>query len=390
MNLKVLLLLSVLVTSCCGAKRAEPKVFCKDEKGEKVDWFYMYKLPRNHARNGAKRNGNGFNYLYITSRNYDAWQLSTHEVTSLESMPGKLLQPLFDDERILILAYNDQKPNSNSTTMKAHAKGLLATDGETAIWLVHSVPKYPEIPQYKYPATGARYGQSFLCMSLQGSEVDKVATQLRLMVPLVYYTRTPEAVLARFPILQLVVQGKWKKEAPYQNGLKLQTLDGEKFKSFAKSGKAVTELYEDIIAPALDVNLLVETWRNGGGNLASNCTRSDKVFNIQEIKEQELQISFHTNSDHSKWAVSQASGFKLWRWRIGGADWICVGDINRQKEQLLRGGGSVCLKNSKIAKLYRDMIQSYEPCPRNGNKAQLVNGTQEEREQNLAAIEDEI
>lgn len=236
----------------------------------------MYKLPRIHTQYGARRNSSGFHYLYISSNSYDVWRLSTHEVTSTESMPGKLLQPLFDDERVLLVAYNDQKPNSNSSTPKAHAKGLLATDGVTAIWLVHSVPRYPEIPIYKYPLTGGRYGQSFLCMSLQGSEVDKVATQLRLMVPLIYYTRTPDAVLARFPILQQVVAGKWQREAPFQHKVKLETLGGTKFKSFAKSGKAVTELYEDVIAPELDVNLLVETWRNGGGNLETNCTQSDK------------------------------------------------------------------------------------------------------------------
>ncbi|XP_017470884.1 PREDICTED: deoxyribonuclease-2-alpha [Rhagoletis zephyria] len=363
----LLLLLLLPLVGCLAAKNAASKVVCRDEDGAPVDWFYLYKLPRIHSQYGAKRNSSGFNYLYISSNNYDAWRLSTHEVTSTASMPGKLLQPLFDDERVLIVAYNDQKPNSNSSTPKAHAKGLLATDGESAVWLVHSVPRYPDIPVYKYPLTGGRYGQSFLCMSLLASEVDKVATQLRLMVPLIYYTRTPEAVLSHFPVLQQVVQGKWQKEAPFQNKVKLETVTGTKFKSFAKSGKEVTELYEDVIAPALDVNLLVETWRNGGGNLATNCTKSDKVFNIEEIKEQALQISFTTNSDHSKWAVSQESGFKLWRWRVGGADWICVGDINRQHDQLVRGGGSVCQKNSKVAQLYRQLIQGYEPCPRDAN-----------------------
>uniref|UniRef100_W8BGC2 Deoxyribonuclease-2-alpha n=1 Tax=Ceratitis capitata TaxID=7213 RepID=W8BGC2_CERCA len=368
MSRSLLLLLLLPILCGLGAKNAASKVVCRDEDGAPVDWFYMYKLPRIHTHYGARRNSSGFNYLYITSANYDTWRLSTHEVTTTESMPGKLLQPLFDDERVLIVAYNDQKPNSNSSTLKAHAKGLLATDGESAVWLVHSVPHYPEIPVYKYPLTGGRYGQSFLCMSLQASEVDKVATQLRLMAPLIYYKRTPAKVLAQFPILEQVVEGKWQNEAPFQNKVKLETLGGTKFKSFAKSGKAVTELYEDFIAPELDVNLLVETWRNGGGNLESNCTKSDKVFNIREIHEQQLQIAFNTTSDHSKWAVSQETGLKLWRWRVGGADWICVGDINRQREQLVRGGGSVCLKNSKVAQLYRQLIQGFEPCPRNANQ----------------------
>lgn len=49
-------------------------------------------------------------------------------------------------------------------------------------------------------------------------------------------------------------------------------------------------------------------------------------------------------------------------------DWVCVGDINRQQHQKVRGGGTVCRESSEIAKLYRDTIKDLEPCPISQNR----------------------
>lgn len=54
--------------------------------------------------------------------------------------------------------------------------------------------------------------------------------------------------------------------------------------------------------------------------------------------------------DHSKWAVGEED------------PWICVGDINRAEHQELRGGGTVCLKNEKIAGHYRKLVENFEKC----------------------------
>jgi deoxyribonuclease-2 len=60
-------------------------------------------------------------------------------------------------------------------------------------WLVHSVPYFPPIPGnvtisdtdyhgegYSYPSTGLTYGQSFLCISLNASQLDLVGLSIYL------------------------------------------------------------------------------------------------------------------------------------------------------------------------------------------------------------------
>lgn len=63
--------------------------------------------------------------------------------------------------------------------------------------------------------------------------------------------------------------------------------------------------------------------------------------------------------DHSKWLVTEKN------------NWICVGDINRQKHQLQRGGGTVCQQIPSISKLYKDLIQNIEACPKKINDNEI-------------------
>ncbi|XP_037927211.1 deoxyribonuclease-2-alpha [Teleopsis dalmanni] len=336
------------------------KVSCRDESGSEVDWYYLYKLPKHYQNEPTDTSG--LRYLYITSNNQDNWQFSSRFINESTSFPGRTLEAFATDPEVLLIAYNDEFPNNTVVFDHGHTKGVVATDGKTAIWLIHSVPKFPSIPTYEYPKSGEHYGQSFLCLTLPDSEMHKIGQQLIFNEPNIYYTRVPAALKGKYPELDVAIEGKWKTKPPYHNIVDLMTSGKNNFKSFAKSVKYGLELYEDFVAPTLDVNLLVEGWRNGPGNLGSNCSANDKVYNILYIKNQNFDVSFKTTNDHSKWAVSEATGLKIWRWRIGGADWICVGDINRQEHQSVRGGGTVCQKNASVVKLYRELANELEPC----------------------------
>lgn len=65
-------------------------------------------------------------------------------------------------------------------------------------------------------------------------------------------------------------------------------------------------------------------------------------------------------SDHSKWQVSSPN-----------KNWICVGDINRQEHQKVRGGGTVCQYSQPISQLYRKTIKDMEPCKRKSFKIEI-------------------
>ncbi|XP_062122411.1 plancitoxin-1-like [Drosophila sulfurigaster albostrigata] len=343
---------------------ASNKVSCKDEAGHDVDWWYMYKLPKHYTNDpGQGHDVSGQRYFYVTSSAYDSWQLSGRRIADDNSLPGETLRPLYADAQVLLAAYNDEFPNGTVSSTGGHTKGVIATDGNTGLWLVHSVPKYPTVPQYSYPTTGEHFGQSLLCVTLDAEGVEKAGELLVYNEPHFYYERNPLLRLSeQFPSLERALKRQWRTEAPYQKEIEVRSLGGKQFRLFGKSSRANVELYNDVVAPALGVSLFVEAWRDGAGNLPDSCDTGNKVYNVEEIANQDYFIGFKTTGDHSKWAVSQESGILLHRWRVGGGDWICVGDINRQQSQHKRGGGTVCHKSARVSNLYRKLVANYEKC----------------------------
>ncbi|EDV91259.1 plancitoxin-1 [Drosophila grimshawi] len=356
----LLLLAAASIQVCLG----ENKVSCKDEEGHDVDWWYIYKLPKHYSTLYQGADVSGLRYFFVTSSSYDSWQLSGKRISDSNSLAAETLRPLYaDTQHVLLAAYNDEFPNGTVTSTGGHTKGVIATDGVTGVWLVHSVPKFPTVPDYTYPTSGENYGQSLLCMTLDMEGVEKVGELLVYNEPHFYYTRNPLLKAAELvPSLERALKQQWRTEEPYQKEIEVKTLNGKQFRLFGKSSRANVELYSDVVAPALGVNLFVEAWRDGAGSLPDSCDKANKVYNVQDIANEDFRIEFKTTGDHSKWAVSEESGIKLHRWRIGGGDWICIGDINRQRSQQNRGGGTACHKSSRVSDLYRKLVANYEKC----------------------------
>ncbi|EDW67106.1 plancitoxin-1 [Drosophila virilis] len=362
--MRLICLLLIWTAAALQVCLADNKVSCKDEQGHDVDWWYIYKLPKHFSHRPHGQDVSGLRYLYVTSTNYDNWQMSGRRISDANSMPAQTLKPLYADEhRVLLAAYNDQFPNGTVASNGGHTKGVIATDGATGMWLVHSVPRYPTVPDYSYPTTGENYGQSLLCMTIDTEGVEKVGELLVFNEPHFYYERNPLLKISElFPSLERALKRQWRTESPYQKEVQLRTLDGKQFRLFGKSPRANVELYSDIVAPALGVNLFVEAWRDGAGNLPDSCDKPNMVFNVEDVANNDFAVDFKTTSDHSKWAVSEETGIMLHRWRIGGGDWICIGDINRQQEQHNRGGGTACHKSSRVSNIYRQLVARYEKC----------------------------
>lgn len=82
-------------------------------------------------------------------------------------------------QSIAWIVYNDEPTNGHTTFTLGHSKGMVAAGNNSGFWLVHSVPKFPQLPyqsnnSYAYPKTGVKFGQSFLCISMIPEELDKV------------------------------------------------------------------------------------------------------------------------------------------------------------------------------------------------------------------------
>ena len=116
-------------------------------------------------------------------------------------------------------------------------------------------------------------------------------------------------------------------DEPTNNTLQFESLDGTKFTSFAKTNSFGKDLYTELVAPSLQVDLLTETWQNGQGDLGSFCEGKYTVEDISEINiafPGGTKYSFHNSNDHSKFAISKTAD----------RPFVCIGDINRQVYKL--------------------------------------------------------
>ena len=125
---------------------------------EPVDWFIVYKFPRlSHSIDPFVANGTGYIYL-DSSSSLDQWHFSTQGIDSPSSLTGLTLAPLYKSKEYSYIFYNDQPPNIPISMLYGHSKGVLAFEDvtQTGFWLVHSVPRFPQIVEqgYGYPDSG--------------------------------------------------------------------------------------------------------------------------------------------------------------------------------------------------------------------------------------------
>ncbi|KAH9499645.1 Plancitoxin-1 [Bulinus truncatus] len=237
----------------------------------------------------------------------------------------------------------------------------------SGFWLVHSVPKYPPPTdrEYSWNYLGSRNGQLFLCVTFSYDQLGLIAYQLFMNQPQIYDHNIPDDIGADYPLLNLIVKGKKPSGPQWYNITQLTSSQGLKVISFAKSDDYGEDLYESLLAPNLKTSLKVETWLNGKGTkLPSNCTLPYQVINIRAVALSE-QASFNETKDHSKWAVSAASGIHFISEKLQPethSPWVCVADINRMESQFKRGGGAMCLQHPQVWAAFTDVIDRADSC----------------------------
>ncbi|XP_026482436.1 LOW QUALITY PROTEIN: deoxyribonuclease-2-alpha [Ctenocephalides felis] len=327
---------------------------CKDENNQNVDWFIMYKLPKQtqHENELIKV---GLAYAFITPQNIgNGWTTSAVSINSSQSMLGYTLKPLYENDINLEFIYNDQPPSGTAGDEYGHSKGILLADRNTGIWLIHSVPHFPQVQDslYSYPKTATHFGQSVLCVTLNLNTFETVANQLLYIHPYSYKKNLPEFVEPnKYPSLKSLFRGDQIMKAPFWSKNEIQSLSKVNFQSYAKSSKFNKDLYVDWLAQDLRDDLEVETWPNGPGRLRSNCSLQYRVNNISSVKINSTNLVFSDHVDHSKWAITAQK------------TWICIGGVNRAEHQEHRGGGTLCLNSSKIWLSYKMSVQEIEDCP---------------------------
>ena len=138
----ILLVLSAL----SGIIVTNGQLQCRDESGKVVDWYVAYKFP--HLTGHSAPLDTGYRYAFITNNSMNGFILSDYNITDgKKSIFGQTLSPLYStklDPRISYIDYNDEPPEGSgaTTSVNAHAKGVVAADESHGFWLIHSVPHF--------------------------------------------------------------------------------------------------------------------------------------------------------------------------------------------------------------------------------------------------------
>lgn len=335
---------------------------CRDEKGQTVDWYVVYKLPKLDSENSMIRTGVG--YVYITNKD-TKWVESEKSASDPNSLLGKTLARYYKEsqrKKISFIMYNDVPPDEECEgSFYGHSKGVIIIEKKTGLWITHSIPAFPNRfteGKYRFPKSAAKYGHMALCMSFNVEEsADQIVKQFLYIKPLIYDIEIKKSLLREAEHLEKLIDEDWVKEPPYESQISIATPEGYEFISFAKSTEFDADLYGSLVAPNLKSDLLVASWRQGEDEkmLASNCSGSYKIENIDELElplQKDEVDNWKYTADHSKWSITKESN----------KPFTCIGDINRVKSQFRRGGGIVCLGSQHVWKSFNDAIRRFEEC----------------------------
>lgn len=329
------------------------KTTCKNEKGEPVDWFIVYKLPRT-----AAPPGNHYAYLDSTNKNF---QEGLGTINGTDNAVAHTLQQVYkgDDEGVGHVFYNDMPPSAKFYDHKfGHTKGQVGFDKESGFWITQNVPRFPTEKKlgYGYPNTGMKYGQMMICVTFNADQFQDIGLQLKYIHPHMYSHNLPAAWEKDFEHIHDLISGKYIIREPYARTAPLKSSGGVKFTHFGKTGSWHHDLYHDLVAPSLKTNIITATWQHGAktNNLGPTCKGDYTVVDVSRVgvTTQKKQYTFKNWDDHSKWVVS--TNEKL--------PYVCVGDINRQYSQFKRGGGTMCVEDPQLWKTFKKLVLASSMC----------------------------
>lgn len=329
---------------------AQSVLGCMDEQGSVVDWWLLLKHPRWSDRAHTKCIGNcdGDMYVYVTSSNPSSWSTGTAPVSSAaNSLLGRTLAGVYDRSVQNYVFYNDESPDRNVSMTFGHSKGFFAFDGNSAFWVQHSIPKFPNYRAkgYEFGPGQMWYGQHAFCMTLTPQSLEQIANIMRYAHPQVYDYQLQNTSLPSINAIVARQESRGTVDTIVHVGWTALTL-------FGKASAVDDDMLDNLASPKLSTTFLSQSWLNIGGPIGGFCTSSgEDVFDILTLKlpGNDKHVTY---VDHSKWAVAKQ----------GTNSWWCVLDNNHVESQEIRSGLAVCLQHPKVAALLRDAVVESGHC----------------------------
>ncbi len=318
----------------------------KNQQGQAVDWWFIYKTPEHAGRQDNK----GFDFFYfdpdsgvlgLSPSGLDqANQALNHTLAGLFGVPDSGGYLVYNDEHVDKDGNNDEK---------GHCKGILAFDKATdsALFLLHSTPRFPANQEFTLPVDEEIYGQTFICVTLPDYQTANDIAQQMLSQQnpqiLTESSRIPAGLLADEPLSQLF-HGIGLSDSEQPSTVQFKSRGGHDFMLIAKSRKWGEDFWLDLVSPALKSDLVVETWRRGTVTPMQDGRSTDydeDVLTMGFKFPPSLDYEWSYTKDHSKWATALENS-------VNPLPWVCVADMNRMVSQEKRGGGSLCFQEPRL------------------------------------------
>ncbi|KRY08621.1 Deoxyribonuclease-2-alpha, partial [Trichinella patagoniensis] len=133
-----------------------------------------------------------------------------------------------NQNNIKFLAYNNAPPGVPSMKTKSNSKGviILATNADSAAWIVHTVPGFPtERTAYSWPVAENARGHLLICLTISKSQINAIAASLLLVQPMVHYNDISETETAGIPYFNKLAEGKISPLPPFTSRRLIRTED---------------------------------------------------------------------------------------------------------------------------------------------------------------------
>jgi len=345
-----------------------------NETGHAVDWWFIYKVPKNAKGDAPDTpDSTGYEYAYYDDQ-VDNVVPSNGTLNQDQGALRLTIDSIFNsqDPSTGWVLYNDERPADVTGTDNGelgHTKGAIFfdTQSQTAVWLLHSWPKYVSPEETNMPTP--MFGQTFLALSMTLDAAQILAGQMIThQQPQVFESKLPDDLPTICNLRSLC--GTINPNDPgAPSVLPFTTRGGMAFQVIAKNRNWGQDFWNDLVGPTLKEDINVETWIRGGDSVIPDTKDSDGVHNVYDIKYISLRAiglpwAWPEVQDHAKWAISHAD------------NWICVGDINRMISQRNRGGCTIAFQDAELFKLLEQTDQINVPTNSSETQAvQLVQST---------------
>eukprot|EP01098_Paradermamoeba_levis_P006502 TRINITY_DN2695_c0_g1_i1.p1 TRINITY_DN2695_c0_g1~~TRINITY_DN2695_c0_g1_i1.p1 ORF type:complete len:401 (-),score=83.43 TRINITY_DN2695_c0_g1_i1:272-1441(-) len=325
---------------------------CIGDDGNPVDWWIALKSPKRRSVKDPNV-ASGLGYAYMDNTNIKKnFTLNKKALDDSKSCLARTLSVLYSGSKgVGYGMYNDNAPGKNASSYWAHAKGVFGFDKAGGFWLIHSLPDFPGKPseekRFSIPESQLTYGQSLFCISLSPALMNKVGNNVNTYNAQFYEYVVPASLANQYTELAQTMNKTWKVE-DQQTVINFTLPSGFTLTHFAKNAKWGEDLYADWVSPYFKTGLLVETWMRPVEPSTYPPDAKYEIVNVNSVKFSGLDDSFawEETSDHSKWTISTLPSRGL----------FCIGDINKQKSQRKRGGGTLCAVNCDVYQAFLSLI----------------------------------